>query len=366
MGTTTIDGEALETAPRRRRGRRAAWLTTATVLAGAVAAAGLGLLDRAPAGRPAAALPPATATIAEETLRDTREADGELGFGPAASVTNRMRGTVTWLPGGDDVITRGEPLYKVDDDPVVLMYGSTPAYRDLAVGAEGRDVASLERNLSKLGYDGFTVDDTYTWATARAVMAWQEDRGLPETGVVELGRVVFADGKVRVDTVDAETGRPAAPGQKVLGYTGTAKVVTVQLDSEDRRLAKEGAKVTVTLPGGQEVRGKITEVATVIVPGQGNEEPQTKVEALVSLTGEKAADLDQAAVDVRFTAEERENVLTVPVAALVALREGGFGVEVVEGGATRYVPVETGLFSGGRVEITGDGLTEGMTVGMAK
>ncbi|MFD2356935.1 hypothetical protein ACFSTC_58345 [Nonomuraea ferruginea] len=57
MGTTTIDGEALETAPRRRRGRRAAWLTTATVLVGAVAAAGLGLLDRAPAGRPAAALP---------------------------------------------------------------------------------------------------------------------------------------------------------------------------------------------------------------------------------------------------------------------------------------------------------------------
>ncbi|GAA3107035.1 peptidoglycan-binding domain-containing protein [Nonomuraea salmonea] len=56
----------------------------------------------------------------------------------------------------------------------------------------GKDVESLERNLDKLGYDGFTVDDEFTWDTAQAVMEWQDDRGLPETGVVELGRVVFA------------------------------------------------------------------------------------------------------------------------------------------------------------------------------
>lgn len=342
------------------------WTVTAVVLAGAVAAAGFGLLGRTPAGKPAAALPPATVTIGKETLRDTVEADGELGYGPATSAVNRLGGTVTWLPGSGDVVARGEPLYKIDNDPVVLLYGGTPAYRNLTVGAEGRDVASLERNLSKLGYDGFTVDDTYTWATAQAVMKWQEDLGLPVTGVVELGRVVFASGRVRVDTVDAEAGQPAAPGRRVLGYTGTAKVVTVRLTPEDRRPAEEGTKVTVTLPGGEDITGKITEVATVISQGQGNEEARTEVEVLVSVRGKKVAALDQAAVDVTFTAEERENVLTVPVAALVALREGGFGVEVVEGGTTRYVPVEVGLFSGGRVEITGPGLAEGTTVGMAK
>jgi multidrug efflux system membrane fusion protein len=63
-------------------------------------------------------------------------------------------------------------------------------------------------------------------------------------------------------------------------------------------------------------------------------------------------------------AGEREDVLTVPVAALLALREGGYGVEVVEGTSTRIVAVDTGLFAGGRVEVTGEGLTEGMTVGM--
>jgi hypothetical protein len=57
-------------------------------------------------------------------------------------------------------------------------------------------------------------------------------------------------------------------------------------------------------------------------------------------------------------------VLTVPVAALLALAEGGYGVQVVTGTATRIVAVRTGLFAAGRVEVSGDGLTEGMTVGM--
>ena len=55
----------------------------------------------------------------------------------------------------------------------------------------------------------------------------------------------------------------------------------------------------------------------------------------------------------------RENVLTVPVAALVALAEGGYGVRSSRARATRYVAVETGMFAGGRVEVSGDGLAEG-------
>ncbi|WP_049560153.1 peptidoglycan-binding protein [Nonomuraea sp. SBT364] len=373
MGSATLDDKAGQDLgsdrPRRRRGRgrKIAGLLVAVALAGA-AAVTVRMLDRTGEPASAAALPPATVQIAKETLEDTLEADGELGYGPATTAVNRKPGTITWLPDSGDTITRGRSLYRVDNDPVVLMYGSTPAYRDLKDGVEGRDVENLERNLSKLGYDGFTVDDEYTYATAVAVMEWQEDRGLEETGVVELGRVVFADGKVRVDTLDAQVGQPTSPGQKVLSYTGTTKVVTVRLDAEDQRLAKEKSKVSVTLPDDRTARGKVTEVATIIVPGEGNEEPETKIEALVALDAKdrkKANGLDNAAVDVTFTADKREDVLTVPIASLVALREGGFGVEVVEGTTTRYVAVKTGLFSGGRVEIEGEGLAEGMTVGTA-
>jgi peptidoglycan hydrolase-like protein with peptidoglycan-binding domain len=377
MGTTTVDGKAEPDAtparPRRRRGRGKVVAGLLIVLAAAgggfVAINSAGLLEGASSPTQSAnVLPPATATVAKQTLNDTMDADGELGYGPVTTAVTRKPGTITWLPESGQQVTRGKSLYRLDNDPVTLMYGDTPAYRDLKIGVEGNDVENLERNLSKLGYDGFTVDDEYTYDTAEAVMEWQEDRGLDETGVVELGRVVFAPGKVRVESIESEEGQPAQPGQKVLTYTGTSKVVTVELEAEDQRMAKKGARVEVTLPDGKSVNGKVTEVATVIVPGESqNADPETRVEALVSIGNAKAANgLDKASVDVTFTASQRKNVLTVPVAALVALQEGGFGLEIVEGGTSRYIAVETGLFAGGRVEVEGDGLTEGMTVGMPK
>ncbi|MGP4093567.1 efflux RND transporter periplasmic adaptor subunit [Nonomuraea sp. KM90] len=374
---TTLDGRAEpETAPsrprrRRGRGKLVAGLLVVVAAAGGgfVAVNSTGMLDGgAGPTRSASAVPPATTTVNRQTLNETTDADGELGYGPVTTAVSRQPGTITWLPESGATISRGKSLYRVDNKPVTLMYGDTPAYRDLKNGLEGKDVENLERNLSKLGYDGFTVDDEFTWDTAEAVMEWQDDRGLDETGVVELGRVVFAPNKVRVESLDSEEGQPAQPGQKVLTYTGTNKVITVQLDAEDQRMAKKGAKVEVTLPGGKSVDGKITEVATVIVPGESqNAEPETRVEALVSIGNAKSArGLDKASVDVTFTASQRKNVLTVPVAALVALQEGGYGLEVVEGGTSRYIAVETGMFAGGRVEVSGGGLTEGMTVGIPK
>jgi hypothetical protein len=50
------------------------------------------------------------------------------------------------------------------------------------------------------------------------------------------------------------------------------------------------------------------------------------------------------------------------VAALLALAEGGYGVQVAEGDASRVLAVTTGLFADGRVEVTGTGLTEGTSV----
>ncbi|WP_199485143.1 peptidoglycan-binding protein [Actinomadura craniellae] len=358
--------------PRRksRRTRRAAAATVVVAAGGAAAAVALGAGGGTAGGTAAGGLPPQTAKVTRQTLRDTHSADGELGYGPASTATSRLRGTLTALPGSGDRITRGRTLYEVDDRPVTLMYGATPAYRALRPGLTGSDVRQLEGNLAALGYDGFTVDDEYTGDTAAAVARWQEDRGLAETGTVEFGSVVFAPGAIRVDTLHAGQGDPAGPGGKVLTYTGTAKAVTVELDAADRRLARKGAAVDIELPGGDTVKGRIDEVSTVIEAGDQGEDPQTKVEVIVVLSGAKAQQASEAyalaSVDVSFTAGTRENVLTVPVAALLALQEGGFGVEVVTGSTTAYVPVTTGLFAGGRVEISGAGITEGTIVGMPK
>jgi len=71
-------------------------------------------------------------------------------------------------------------------------------------------------------------------------------------------------------------------------------------------------------------------------------------------------------VDVDFISHARKDVLAVPVAALLALPGGGYGVQIVQGGATRIVAVKTGMFAAGRVEISGGGIAEGVTVGVPK
>ncbi|MBE1530907.1 peptidoglycan-binding protein [Actinomadura algeriensis] len=355
-------------APRRRRARLPIALAAAAVVAAGGVAAFIALDGAGSSGEAAATgLPPSTTKVTEQTLKDTETVDGELGYGPTYTATSGVKGTLTALPESGSEIKRGHELYEVDSAPVVLMYGSKPAYRPLTVGTEGSDVKRFEENLGALGYDGFTVDDEYSSSTAEAVREWQDDIGVEETGIVEPGRVVFAHGAVRVDSLQASVGGRVGPGTKVLDYTGTAKAVTVELETSEQRMAKKGAAVEVTLPENETVKAEIDEVTTVIDPGGQGEEPTTKVEVTVWLdSGEAAkaaADYALASVDVTFTAGQRENVLTVPVTALVALTEGGFGVEVVKDGTSSFVPVETGLFAGGKVEISGPGITAGTVVG---
>ena len=352
----------------RRRSRRlrtgaAATAAAVTLAAGIWAAVGVG------GGTPSAAagdLPPKLDTVRRQTLRDTRTVTGTLGYGHARLLAARNGGTVTWLPDAGEVIRQGGVLFGVDDRPVVLLHGALPAYRTMREGTQGRDVAQLERDLAALGFRDFTVDGRFTAGTAEAVRAWQRRLGLPSTGVVAFGQVVFAAADLRVSALSADLGDPAPAGKPVLSLTGTSPQVTVDLDVSDQRLAKEGAAVTVTLPDATRLAGKIDSVTTVVrteQDGNGESKQVTSVEVEVALA-KPAAGFDSAAVDVGFTAGERKDVLTVPVTALTALAEGGYGVEVVSGTRHSFVAVRTGLFADSRVEVTGVGITEGTQVGV--
>jgi Putative peptidoglycan binding domain len=361
----------------------------AVVLLGGVGA-GLALAWGSAAKQPAAnpALPPATAKVTRTTLVETKKVSGTLGYGDAVPVSAAQTGTLTWIAPVGSTVTRGKPLFKLDERPVVALYGSLPLYRPLRAGVTGTDVKQLEGNLSKLGYTGFTVDDTYTAATARAARRWQADLRLPKTGAVAPGQVVVTPGAVRVAEhtarVGDQIGGDTGGGASVLSYTGTTRLVTVQLEVADRPLAVKGRTVTVTVPGQGPVQGRIAQVGTVATaPEQPSSTPadqastaqgggsSTAADARIQVTvtiadQNKLGALDAAPVDVDFVSQQRKDVLVVPVAALLALPQGGYGVQVVEGGATRIVAVRTGMFAAGRVEISGAGIAQGVTVGVPK
>jgi peptidoglycan hydrolase-like protein with peptidoglycan-binding domain len=350
--------------------RRAALIGTVAVVVvgGAGAAAAFGFGGAAETAPQASTLPPATAKAATTTLTATEQVSGTLGFGEATTLTGHGVGTLTWLPAPGTVVGRGKPLYSVDLLPVPVLFGTIPPYRSLTPDVTGPDVRQLEENLAALGYTGFTVDEEYTGSTADAVRAWQDDLGREETGTVDPAEMVVLAGDVRVGDTLALPGDPASV--PLLTYTGVTRVVTVDLEVAKQHLVKAGIEATVTLPDGKTVPGTVASVGTVASAppanaGQPGADEQPTVEVVVTVADQAAlGTLDEAPVDVTLVSEKRENVVAVPVGALVALAEGGYGVQVVAGGKTSYVAVETGLFADGQVEVTG--LEPGTVVGVPR
>ncbi|WP_211195834.1 peptidoglycan-binding domain-containing protein [Agromyces sp. H66] len=344
--------------------RRVGW-----VALGVVAVAGIGLTAAAGAGfgfAPATSgdeqAPPVTAEVTRQDLIATTEKSGEVANTGERTLRGRG-GVVTWLPAAGSVIERGGQLVRIDERPIVLLYGELPAYRALEIGATGADVQQFEENLAALGYTGFDVDTSFTWATAEAVMEWQETLGVEETGSIAPGSVHYASGPVQVSEVSAAVGDDA--GGDLLGVASQSRMVTVDLEESDVRYAVVGTAVTVTLPDGSSFPAAISSAETVVIPGEedlmGGGGDDTTV-LRVTVAPDDPADLTaygSSTAKVEFVADRRDAVLTVPVAALLALAEGGYGVEIVHDDTSTLVAVETGMFADGRVEITGDDIAEG-------
>ena len=554
----------------RPRSARARHLVGALSAVGVAALAiGLVVVTELPGSSKGATTPSnssGAATVERRDLVATDTESGTLGYANPQTVYNRMSGTITWLPTVGQVIKPGQTLYKVDDGPVVLFNGTTPAYRDLSsADSDGPDILELNQNLVRLGFDPnheITVDDAWQAGTTDAVERWQAALGETETGTVTLGQIVFLPGSqliTSVETVLGSTGSsggagsgsaasngssgsgsstsgsaaagsttpasttvakpgpefvsltsttttpssttpastapttstaapttPATPttptttipttttptttttspstpsppssakggtsgtsvlelkaliallkaeiaelkssrasaatggtgsrsgtgagtaaaarsggggsggtsaavgaassagsagsasgsggtAQPILQTTSTQEVVTVQLDATKQSEAVLGEPVSVELPDGSTVNGRITQVSPVAQSsssssgagagaGGSASAPSATIPVTISLTGHThLSGLDQAAVSVNFTQESAENVLSVPVTALIATQGGGYAVQ--EAAAPhRLIPVTPGLFAAGFVQISGPGVYPGLAV----
>jgi peptidoglycan hydrolase-like protein with peptidoglycan-binding domain len=368
LGLLEADGLGPDPAPPgRRRGRR--WV------AGVLAVAVLGGAGWWAGGHPGldrgskAAAPTATATVARQDLSGQTKVSGTLGYAGSSTVQSPVSGRITWLPTAGQVIRRGGTLLAVDNQPVQLLYGTLPPWRDLAKGVDdGPDVKQLEHNLVALGDDpdhAITVDNHYTWATKAAVKRWQQARGLAQTGTFTTAMpAVFLPWAARVTALSGSVGGQAAPGQPAYTATSNRHQVTVNLDVSQQSYVKVGDRVDVVLPDGRHAKGRISQVGRVAETQGSGQDQTTTIPVTVALDDPTAGGrLDQAPVDVYVTTQTRRGVLAVPVTALLALAEGGDAVETVDAaGQHHLVAVRLGVFSGGMVEVAGSGLRAGMRV----
>ncbi|MCH5676787.1 hypothetical protein [Streptomyces gilvus] len=410
--TTTDDTEAARPSSGRRAapGRRRVVIGTVAV-AVLVASALTATAWQNDGGKPDAAggaVHTATAVVTRSDLSNAQTLDGNLGYGRATTVKGGRSGLLTWLPSTGATVRRGRPLYRVDNVPVSLFYGGTPLYRTLqARGTTGPDVRTVADNLRALGYDIGAQPAVGTWVTPQhvtptatasppspsssaspsapvapsttpvqvkrgdgvltagliaAIKRWQTAAGMPATGVLGVGDVVVLSGAVRVEGVQAQLADPA--DGTLMTVTSTAKSVTVQVDPGEAGSMRRGDTVTVSLPDGSTAEGTISSIGATVrttdASSGDDSSGQPRLTVGIGLSDTAAVrGLNSAPVQVKFTSETRRGVLTVPIGALTALREGGYAVQLPGG---RLVAVKTGLFSKGMVEISGAGIGAGTKV----
>ncbi|MDL4812650.1 peptidoglycan-binding protein [Actinomadura opuntiae] len=378
IGTPAGAGGSPQAPERRRRWwrRRRRMIGGGAALVAVAAGGGVALVVTSPHGgdgTSAAGTGDGTslAAVQEGPLSSQVEQNGTLSYAGGADgnpypVVNQAKGTYTWIPAAGTQVDCGETLYKVGQKPVLLICGSTPAYRDLAAGDDGKDVQALNKTLVSEGYADRSVLDPgsrhFGWTTAAALEKLQDERGAQVTGELDLGQAVFLPGPLRIGKVTAQNGTNAAPGRPIMEASSNRREVTVKLDPSQQSEVRKGDAAQITLPDNRTTSGVVSRIGTVATSSSSDKDDSGAQAATlpvhITLKHPKdAGTLDQAPVQVQITTGGVEHALIVPVTALIGRAGGGYAVEVAaaNGGPARTVPVTLGLFdnANGRVQVSG-------------
>ena len=160
-----------------------------------------------------------------------------------------------------------------------------------------------------------------------------------------------------------ETGSAVVINSPLYNISSIGIEVVFQVDATDQETVSLGDGVEIELPTDERVPTVITFIDQVVTQTQAGDFIEVTLDVL---NPESIEVYDQAPVKVFVTTEVSENILYVPVNALIALAEGGYAVEIFSGDEegeifdgdsgtdTTYVAVEIGVFTDGFVEITGN------------
>jgi Putative peptidoglycan binding domain len=337
------------------RKRRIAIAVVCIAAAGGAATAVVRTRDVGEASKPSTTAVPKQ-SLAKADKRDLTRSenfDGRVGHGTQSPLKLAGNGTLTGLPAVGDVIEFGHQLAEVDGEPVLLLQGDRPAWRELGPNTpKGEDIRQLEAALVTMGYADpakLIVDDKWTTETTAAVKAMQGLNGMPVDGRLDTSEIVFSSDVVRIARIGGTLGDGA--GAAGLEVSGLDQSVQATVKSSKLDLVPVGAPVTVTMPTGEEVDGTVDSIGASVVAEDGS------VTFPVDITTDVLDVDDGITVDVEVKVVSAADAIAVPAEALLALAEGGYAVEVPDTSTatgTRLVPVKIGEFADGWVQVTGD------------
>jgi Putative peptidoglycan binding domain/HlyD family secretion protein len=324
---------------------------------------------------------------APESSTGTDTGSGDAGTGTGTSASGATGGV--YISKLDVVagktIHNGEELAEIDGEPLFVLTGAVPAWRDVIPGESGPDVTELQKALASLGYyDGGDTPGYFGSATEYAVSLYYEHLGYtpPSSGGVPETNVVFLPSlPATVVAVNGTTGEQ--PGQPFMELAPKgALALTGELPPAYAAQVKPGLKVTIyDEVTGIHATGTVSNLGTATITGptgtvvdiggapasassgstgssSAGSSGSTGATAFIPLdvhpSTALAAALNGENVLVTVDTGQTEGpVLTVPVAAIVTTASGTSYVTVAGAhGKQRNVTVTPGISENGYVQVT--------------
>ena len=284
-----------------------------------------------------------------------------------------------------DTVRDGEQLAELDGQPLFVLAGPVPAWRDLTPGESGPDVTELQHALAALGYyDGADTPGYFGAATQDAVALYYEHLGYtpPSSGGVPAADVVFLP-SLPATVVGVNGAAGEQPGQPFLelaargslaltgelppAYAGQVKPgLTVSIYDEVTGIHATGTvanlgTATINVPAGTVVEigsgaasASSSSSSSSSSGSSGSSGATTFIPLAVAPSAPLAAALNGENVLITVQTGQTEGpVLTVPVAAIVTSASGTSYVTVVGAhGQQTDVPVTPGISENGYVQVT--------------
>ena len=155
--------------------------------------------------------------------------------------------------------------------------------------------------------------------------------------------------------INARVGQSVEPGTVLASVIDVSRlVVSANVPSREAAGLKPGRRVFLG-SDSTVARGILTMVGRDVDPANDTYRVMATAPAGSGLT-------PGSFTDIRIETEERANVLLVPVAGLVTKAGEGSWLMVVRGDSAVRTPVTPGVRDRGMVEVSGDGLREGMMI----
>ncbi|MBM7051792.1 peptidoglycan-binding protein [Rothia sp. ZJ1223] len=319
-----------------------------------------------------------TAKVVQQTLAETYQApvsvvqEGAAEIAPpvsASSVVTRE------APAVGTVLESGDVVATIDERPLFIFEGGVPAYRDLAPGVRGEDVAQVQRTLVALGYPIYDELGEYGKDTANAVYLFYLNSGYYPPGNVDASQdddaryttsmprseyFFVPHERYTVSSLCGEVGK--APQQPLCTVGDGSQTLRFSVDSSTTAQAvKPEQQAVVTLKDGQRLQATVgqarppekpssavnTDKSADSAPESQQLPPEGKVQYFeLNIEIPEGADFTESSVIVT-TASSSPDAITVPEPA-VSVETSGRQYVLVNG---QQVDITTGHCQGGYCEV---------------